>query len=121
MQTCAAGGCRSRSEEKKKRGSSGGGVDMGKHNGKSRNKGLVVGSALLKRKMGGGKTNQGRKAEDAGSRHTTDMGGPNNTQSIVEMNDLDELMNMVSFLSFYKKEKRERESMKHLLLLLLLL
>ena len=81
---------------------------MGKHNGKSRNKGLVVGSALLKRKMGGGKTNQGRKAEDAGSRHTTDMGGPNNTQSIVEMNDLDELMNMVSFFRVFIKTKRER-------------
>ena len=109
MQTCAAGGRRSRSEEKKKSGASSGGVDMGKHNGKSRNKGLVVGSALLKRKMGGGKTNQGRKAEDAGSRHTTDMGGPNNTQSIVEMNDLDELMNMVSFFRVFIKKKRERE------------
>ena len=69
---------------------------MGKHNGKSRNKGLQVGGALLRRKHvqdGRHKTNQG----DAASRHTTEVGADGgNMQSIVEMNDLDELMNMVS-------------------------
>ena len=70
---------------------------MGKHNGKSRNKGLQVGAALIKRKHGGGQSSH-RRADDAGSRHTTEMfpnnGSSDNTQSIVEMNDLDELMNM---------------------------
>ena len=68
---------------------------MGKHNGKSRKKGIQVGSALLRRKMGNGPSQNKRAADDAGSRHTTDSGGDFNTQSIVEMNDLDELMNMV--------------------------
>ncbi len=67
---------------------------MGKHNGKSRSKGLLVGNALLKRKMGGGSNANRRKADDAGSRHTTETDPGNNQQSIVEMNDLDELMNM---------------------------
>jgi large subunit GTPase 1 len=67
---------------------------MGKHNGKTRKKGIQVGSALLRRKMGNGPSQNKRAADDAGSRHTTDSGGDFNTQSIVEMNDLDELMNM---------------------------
>ncbi|QDZ18046.1 P-loop-containing nucleoside triphosphate hydrolase [Chloropicon primus] len=71
---------------------------MGKHNGKSRNKGLMVGSALLRRKMGGGGGGRHKTQEDASSRHTTELmdGSGSNMQSIVEMNDLDELMNMAT-------------------------
>ncbi|KAF8060039.1 LSG1-2 [Scenedesmus sp. PABB004] len=59
---------------------------MGKHNGKARSQGgTKVGSALTKRhKIGGG--------GNFGGRHTTDMGG--GMQSILERNDLDELMAM---------------------------
>ena len=85
---------------------------MGKHNGKSRNKGLQVGGALMRRKMGGGPSTNKRAVDDAGSRHTTESGGDFNTQSIVEMNDLDELMNMVGCLTKRKTNKTRRKAKK---------
>eukprot|EP00878_Enallax_costatus_P006164 GHUV01006462.1.p1 GENE.GHUV01006462.1~~GHUV01006462.1.p1 ORF type:complete len:220 (+),score=52.30 GHUV01006462.1:205-864(+) len=60
---------------------------MGKHNGKSRSTGgTKVGAALTRRHKGGG--GGGNFAD----RHTTDMAG--GMQSILERNDLDELMAM---------------------------
>ena len=62
---------------------------MGKHNGRARKIGLPVGSSLVNRAKREGRT-AGAKAHF----HTTDVAGPN-TQSVLESNDLEELMSMV--------------------------
>ena len=64
---------------------------MGKHNGKARRAGLSVGSALVNRAR-----RDGRTGSAAAYLHTTDTTekGPN-MQSVIERNDLDEMMAMV--------------------------
>ena len=64
---------------------------MGKHNGKARKSGLTVGSALVNRAK-----RDGRTGSAAAYLHTTDTGsGKPNMQSVIESNDLDEMMEMV--------------------------
>ena len=63
---------------------------MGKHNGKARKAGLPVGAALVNRARREGRTNS-----SLAHMHTTDLGDGNNMQSVLETNDLDELMTMV--------------------------
>lgn len=66
---------------------------MGKHNGKARkSKGSVsVGSALVNRAR-----RDGRTGTAAAYLHTTDAGSNKpNMQSVIESNDLDEMMAMV--------------------------
>lgn len=63
---------------------------MGKHNGKARKSGLSVGGALVNRAKREGRTNPA-----TAHMHTTDLGGGNNLQSVLESRDLDELMSMV--------------------------
>lgn len=65
---------------------------MGKHNGKARKSGLAVGSALVNRAK-----KDGRTGSAAAYLHTTDTSdkGPN-MQSVIESNDLDEMMAMAS-------------------------
>ena len=75
---------------------------MGKHNPKSRKKGLKVGQALLNKRHQQSTSHQSRydQSGDASARHTTELNDSSapgaNTQSIIEMNDLDELMNMAA-------------------------
>lgn len=65
---------------------------MGKHNGKARKSGLTVGSALVNKAR-----REGRTGGAAAFLHTTDLEGPKkNMQSVIESNDLDEMMAMVS-------------------------
>lgn len=64
---------------------------MGKHNGKARKSGLTVGSALVNKAR-----REGRTGGAAAFLHTTDLEGPKkNMQSVIESNDLDEMMAMV--------------------------
>lgn len=65
---------------------------MGKHNGKARKSGLAVGSALVNRAK-----KDGRTGSAAAYLHTTDAasGSKPNMQSVIESNDLDEMMAMV--------------------------
>ena len=64
---------------------------MGKHNGKARKNGLSVGSALVNKAR-----REGRTGGAAAFLHTTDLEGPKkNMQSVIESNDLDEMMAMV--------------------------
>ena len=66
-------------------------TNMGKHNGKARKTGLSVGSALVNRAK-----RDGRTGSAAAYLHTTDTGsGKPNMQSVIESNDLDEMMAMV--------------------------
>ncbi|KAI7841023.1 hypothetical protein COHA_005251 [Chlorella ohadii] len=63
---------------------------MGKHNGKARKNGLSVGSALVNKAR-----REGRTGGAAAFLHTTDLEGPKkNMQSVIESNDLDEMMAM---------------------------
>jgi large subunit GTPase 1 len=63
---------------------------MGKHNGKARRNGLSVGSALVNRAKRDGRTNAA-----AAHLHTTDAAsGGNALQSVIETNDLQEMMSM---------------------------
>lgn len=64
---------------------------MGKHNGKARKAGLVVGSALVNRAK-----KDGRTGSAAAYLHATDTVVETNMQSVIEANDLDEMMAMVS-------------------------
>jgi len=65
---------------------------MGKHNGKARKHGLPVGNALVNRAK-----KDGRTGSAAAYIHTTDYGKQyGNMQSVIESNDLQEMMNMVS-------------------------
>lgn len=65
---------------------------MGKHNGKARKSGLSVGGALVNRAR-----RDGRTGSAAAYIHTTET--PNNygdnMQSVIESNDLQEMMSMV--------------------------
>lgn len=65
---------------------------MGKHNGKARKAGLTVGSALVNRAR-----RDGRTGSAAAYLHTTEPGPApgKNMQSVIETNDLDEMMAMV--------------------------
>lgn len=63
---------------------------MGKHNGKARKLGLPVGSALVNRAK-----REGRNGTTAAWLHTTDSEVTNNMQSVLESNDLVEMMSMV--------------------------
>lgn len=63
---------------------------MGKHNGKARKAGLPVGASLKNKARREGKTNP-----SLAHLHTTDLGDGHNMQSVLETNDLDELMTMV--------------------------
>lgn len=67
---------------------------MGKHNGKARKVGLPVGSALVRKAKREGRTGPGGAA--ASFLHTTDTDGgkKNNMQSVIESNDLEEMMNL---------------------------
>ncbi|WZN59239.1 ribosome-binding GTPase [Chloropicon roscoffensis] len=72
---------------------------MGKHNGKTRSKGIKVGTALLnQKKKQAAAFRQGGPGGASSNRHTTDLmdGAGSNMQSIVDMNDLDELMNIAA-------------------------
>ena len=64
---------------------------MGKHNGKARKTGITVGSALVNRAK-----REGRAGTASAYLHTTEPvdKGPN-MQSVIESNDLDEMMEMV--------------------------
>ena len=64
---------------------------MGKHNGKARKMGITVGSALVNRAK-----REGRAGTASAYLHTTEPvdKGPN-MQSVIESNDLDEMMEMV--------------------------
>lgn len=64
---------------------------MGKHNGKARKAGLVVGSALVNRAK-----KDGRTGSAAAYLHATDTVVETNMQSVIEANDLDEMMAMAS-------------------------
>ncbi|KAL6782518.1 hypothetical protein ACKKBG_A07095 [Auxenochlorella protothecoides x Auxenochlorella symbiontica] len=64
---------------------------MGKHNGKSRKSGLSVGQSLVNRAK-----REGRTAGAAAHMYTTDLGPDNNMQSVIERNDLDEMMAMAT-------------------------
>lgn len=66
---------------------------MGKHNGKARKVGLPVGSALVRKAKREGRTGPGGAASFL---HTTDVDGnkKNNMQSVIESNDLEEMMNL---------------------------
>eukprot|EP00887_Chlorella_sp_A99_P006011 scaffold27.g6011.t1 len=66
---------------------------MGKHNGRARKSGLPVGSALVNRAR-----REGRTGGATAHLHTTDAddGRGGNMQSVLESNDLDELMTMAS-------------------------
>lgn len=64
---------------------------MGKHNGKARKTGLSVGSAIVNRAR-----RDGRVGTAAAYLHTTDTASnKNNMQSVLESNDLEEMMSMV--------------------------
>ena len=63
---------------------------MGKHNGKARKSGLSVGSALVNRAK-----RDGRTGSAAAYLHTTEVQVKNNMQSVIESNDLEEMMAMV--------------------------
>jgi len=68
---------------------------MGKHNGKARKSGLSVGAALVSRAR-----REGRTGSAAAYLHTTDDGGSKaNIQSVLEANDLDDMMAMVRAVS----------------------
>lgn len=62
---------------------------MGKHNGKARARGLSVGGALVNRAK-----REGRNGTAAAYLHTTEPGAKTNMQSIIENNDLDEMLTM---------------------------
>lgn len=67
-------------------------LEMGKHNGKSRKVGLAVGGALVNKAR-----REGRNGGAAAYLYTTDVGSKGNTmQSVIENNDLQEMMSMVS-------------------------
>lgn len=63
---------------------------MGKHNGKARKSGLSVGGALVNRAR-----KQGRDGSGAAFMHTTERAPEGNLRSVIETNDLEEMMNMV--------------------------
>ena len=63
---------------------------MGKHNGKARKGGLGVGQALVNRAR-----KDGRTGTAAAYLHTTETVVKTNMQSVIETNDLDEMMAMV--------------------------
>ena len=63
---------------------------MGKHNGKARKNGLSVGGALVNKAR-----RDGRTGSAAAYLYTTEHAPKNNMQSIIENNDLDEMLNMV--------------------------
>ncbi len=65
---------------------------MGKHNGKARKSGLSVGSALVNKAR-----REGRNGGAAAFLHTTDLEPKKNMQSVIESNDLDEMMAMVGW------------------------
>jgi len=62
---------------------------MGKHNGKSRKNGLAVGGALVNKAR-----KDGRTGSPASYLYTTESGPKNNMQSIIENNDLEEMLSM---------------------------
>jgi large subunit GTPase 1 len=62
---------------------------MGKHNGKSRRTGLSVGGALVNKAR-----KDGRTGTPASYLYTTENGPKNNMQSIIENNDLEEMLSM---------------------------
>lgn len=62
---------------------------MGKHNGKSRKHGLSVGGALVNKAR-----KDGRTGSPASYLYTTETGPKNNMQSIIENNDLEEMLSM---------------------------
>lgn len=62
---------------------------MGKHNGKSRKNGLAVGGALVNKAR-----KDGRTGSPASYLYTTENGPKNNMQSIIENNDLEEMLSM---------------------------
>jgi len=64
---------------------------MGKHNGKARKSGLSVGSALVNRAR-----RDGRSGTAQSYLHTTDAAAGTHMQSVIETNDLAEMMSMVS-------------------------
>jgi hypothetical protein len=64
---------------------------MGKHNGKARKNGLSVGGALVNRAR-----RDGRTGSAAAYIHTTEVVQNNGMQSVIETNDLVEMMNIVS-------------------------
>ncbi|KDD73280.1 hypothetical protein H632_c2348p0, partial [Helicosporidium sp. ATCC 50920] len=64
---------------------------MGKHNGKARKSGLSVGGALVNRAR-----KQGRDGSGAAFMHTTERAPEGNLRSVIETNDLEEMMNMAS-------------------------
>ena len=68
---------------------------MGKHNGKARKSGLSVGSALVNRAR-----RDGRTGSAAAYLHTTEPAAKTNMQSVIEANDLDEMMAMVGAASW---------------------
>ena len=70
---------------------------MGRHNGKARAQGLPVGRALVNKQRGGKYVAD--NSGEAKIRHTTDLS--TNKQSIIDMNDLDELMDMVCDVQLY--------------------
>ena len=64
---------------------------MGKHNGKARKLGLSVGNALVNKAR-----RDGRTGSAAAYIHTTDVPkDQGNMQSVIESNDLQEMMSMV--------------------------
>ncbi|DBA95930.1 hypothetical protein WJX77_005491 [Trebouxia sp. C0004] len=65
---------------------------MGKHNGKARPSGAKVGSALVNNARKGGKGGKIGAIDEF--RHTTDPQGAPNMQSVIENNDLTELLTM---------------------------
>ncbi|KAL3153855.1 hypothetical protein ABBQ32_013427 [Trebouxia sp. C0010 RCD-2024] len=65
---------------------------MGKHNGKARSSGTKVGTALVNNARKGGKGGKVGAIDEF--RHTTDAQGAPNMQSVIENNDLTELLTM---------------------------
>lgn len=63
---------------------------MGKHNGKARKVGLSVGKTLVNKAK-----KDGRTGSAAAYIHTTDIPSSTNMQSIIESNDLQEMMSLV--------------------------
>lgn len=68
---------------------------MGKHNGKARKSGMPVGNALINRARKEGRTNGA-----ASHMYTTAPGDDTNMQSVIERNDLEEMMAMVGGRDF---------------------
>ena len=62
---------------------------MGKHNGKARKNGLSVGGALVRKAK-----RDGRTGGSAAFIHTTDIATKNTMQSVIENNDLEEMLSM---------------------------